>query len=203
MCQKDDLLGGTFELQAMLELIGTYCDQVIVMFTKAFMDNPDLLFFATHAQMKGVKGRMRSMIPCLYDNVVKADLPDQFQYYGVLRHDDPYFWNKLEHSITSLPTMVINHRTVSQRAITEPARMRKGKLTSSSIQRASKNSLSAVSKTSRRIDTSISSLSDSPSSDKENETSRRSSLSGSPVYENTRNWILKELFRLKKMKFRS
>lgn len=60
----------------------------------------------------GVERCKRTVIPCIYDNIDKKQLPITFQYYHMLRHEPENrysnFWNRLEMSIKSSPSNIIN-----------------------------------------------------------------------------------------------
>ncbi|XP_031640845.1 myeloid differentiation primary response protein MyD88 [Contarinia nasturtii] len=101
LCLKErDLIGGTFENDAIMKMISERCDRLIVIFSNAFFHSLANTFFVKFAQALGIEQRKRKIIPCMNE---KCDLPASLAMYFTLRYRDetPYFnfWNKLYESI--------------------------------------------------------------------------------------------------------
>lgn len=105
LCLKErDLIGGTFESDAIMRMISERCDRLIVIFSKAFFESQANTFFVKFAQALGIEQRKRKIIPCMNEI---CQLPTSLQYYFILRYREPTpyfnFWHKLYQSIQSVP----------------------------------------------------------------------------------------------------
>lgn len=109
LCVKErDLIGGSFQHEAILRMISERCERLIVVLSPAFLESPANTFFMSFAQALGIEQRQRKIIPCLYE---PCKLPPMLSYYYVLvyKRSGRYwnFWDKLRDSIQKVPSQII------------------------------------------------------------------------------------------------
>jgi len=92
-----DLLGGTFEHAAVMQLIKDRCRKLIPVFSKDFFNSDMNSFLATFAQHCGLEEGMRKLVPLVFE---RCDIPGNLSLYHKLpydptNHKHKWFWGKL------------------------------------------------------------------------------------------------------------
>ena len=92
-----DLLGGTFEHAAVMQLIKDRCRKLIPVFSKDFFNSDMNSFLATFAQHCGLEEGMRKLVPLVFE---RCDIPGNLSLYHKLpydptNHKHKWFWEKL------------------------------------------------------------------------------------------------------------
>ena len=92
-----DLLGGTFEHAAVMQLIKDRCRKLIPVFSKDFFNSDMNNFLATFAQHCGLEEGMRKLVPLIFE---RCDIPGNLSLYHKLpydptNHKHKWFWEKL------------------------------------------------------------------------------------------------------------
>ncbi|KAL1491289.1 hypothetical protein ABEB36_011907 [Hypothenemus hampei] len=111
LCVKErDLVGGSYEHDAVIKLIAERCDRLIVIFSKAFIENNTNQFFYSLAQAISVEKNVRKIIPCVYEDC--GELPIGMRWYTKLdyRRSGQYwnFWEMLRNSILTSDARPVN-----------------------------------------------------------------------------------------------
>lgn len=125
VCHRRDLMPGTDELTAIIDLISEYCRRVILLFTQKFINSQVDLFYASFAQAWDMSKCQRKLIPCLYEDVKKEQLPKVFQNMFVLRYDSSHqtkldqFYDRLCQSINSASSIIAHRMPMTKSTITE------------------------------------------------------------------------------------
>jgi len=92
-----DLLGGTFEHAAVMQLIKDRCRKLIPVFSKDFFNSDMNSFLATFAQHCGLEEGMRKLVPLVFE---RCEIPGNLSLYHKLpydptNHKHKWFWDKL------------------------------------------------------------------------------------------------------------
>ena len=92
-----DLLGGTFEHAAVMQLIKDRCRKLLPIFSKDFFNSDMNSFLATFAQHCGLEEGLRKLVPLVYE---RCDIPGNLSLYHKLpydptNHKHKWFWEKL------------------------------------------------------------------------------------------------------------
>lgn len=103
ICSKDgNLLGGSFESDAILNLLTKRCNRLIIIISKAFLKSPMQLFITNFAQALGIEQGQRKIIPCLTE---PCELPQMLRFcfrLDLYRNNKLFnFWDKLDQSLKS------------------------------------------------------------------------------------------------------
>lgn len=106
-----------------MEMIRHHCRRVILVLTPAFIESPNESFYALIAQAAGIASWQLKVIPCLFGDITKAQLPTAFQYYHVLKYEPEkkynYFWDKLVKSVKSPSLTIMNRTSMPKITVTE------------------------------------------------------------------------------------
>jgi len=98
-----DLLGGSFEHAAVMQLIKDRCRKLIPVFSKDFFNSDMNSFLATFAQHCGLEERKRKLVPLVFQDE-RCDIPTNLSLYHKLpynptSHQHKWFWSKLVKSL--------------------------------------------------------------------------------------------------------
>lgn len=101
LCVKDrDLVGGSFEHEAVMNLISERCNRLIVLISPDFLKSSVNKFFVDFAQSLQIEQRKRKIIPCMEKF---CRLPVSLQHVYALNYERSGrffdFWEKLEVSV--------------------------------------------------------------------------------------------------------
>lgn len=106
--KERDLIGGTFEHDAILRMISERCERLIVVISPAFLASAANSFFTIFAQALGIEQKKRKIIPCMYE---ACKLPPALSYFFPLIYTRSgrywNFWDKLRDSIVRTPSEII------------------------------------------------------------------------------------------------
>lgn len=110
LCVRErDLIGGTFEHDAILRMISERCERLVVVISKAFLKSSVNAFFVNFAQAMGIQHCQRKIIPCMFE---PCQLPPSLSYLFALNYwrQSRYsnFWDKLRDSIKGDSLQVVN-----------------------------------------------------------------------------------------------
>lgn len=110
LCVRErDLIGGTFEHDAILRMISERCERLVVVISKAFLKSSVNAFFVNFAQAMGIQHCQRKIIPCMLE---PCQLPPSLSYLFALNYwrQSRYsnFWDKLRDSIKGDSLQVVN-----------------------------------------------------------------------------------------------
>ncbi|XP_072376261.1 myeloid differentiation primary response protein MyD88 [Diabrotica undecimpunctata] len=123
-----DVIGGENNHDAVIRLISTRCNRVVVVVSPSFLESPTNKYFYTLARMESIETRRRKIIPCIYKKCF--ELPLEFRAYHLLdftRMESMFgnFWDQLYKSVkvvTPPSTQCdVTSSTKSVRPITEAA----------------------------------------------------------------------------------
>ena len=92
-----DLLGGTFEHAAVMQLIKDRCRKLIPVFSQDFFNSDMNSFLATFAQHCGLEEGRRKLVPLVFE---RCEIPGNLSLYHKLPYDPTnqkhkWFWQKL------------------------------------------------------------------------------------------------------------
>ena len=92
-----DLLGGTFEHAAVMQLIKDRCRKLIPVFSKDFFNSDMNSFLATFAQLRRLEENNRKLVPLVFEH---CDIPGNLSLYHKLSYDPTnykhkWFWENL------------------------------------------------------------------------------------------------------------
>ncbi|CAG9826820.1 unnamed protein product [Diabrotica balteata] len=97
-----DVIGGENNHDAVIRLISTRCNRVVVVVSPSFLESPTNKYFYTLARMESIETRRRKIIPCIYKKCF--ELPLEFRAYHLLdftRMESMFgnFWDQLYKSV--------------------------------------------------------------------------------------------------------
>ena len=94
-----DLLGGTFEHAAVMQLIKDRCRTLIPVFSQDFVNSNMNSFLTTFAQHCGLEERRRKLVPLVFE---RCQIPENLNIYHKSRYEPTnrkWFWEKLVKSV--------------------------------------------------------------------------------------------------------
>ncbi|XP_028128702.2 myeloid differentiation primary response protein MyD88 [Diabrotica virgifera virgifera] len=101
-----DVIGGENSHDAVIRLISTRCNRVVVVVSPSFLECPTHKYFYTLARMESIETRRRKIIPCIYKKCF--DLPIEFRAYHLLDYTrmESTFGNFWDHLYKSLKVVI-------------------------------------------------------------------------------------------------
>lgn len=134
---------GTFENDAIMEIIRERCRHLIVIFSDKFNNSPANRFFIKYAQWQGITRAERKVILCLPE---ECERPSSLDYFSVLYYNKQTkfynFWTKLLRSVSNQSEILM-----SDTSNTTPQLLEINDIPNQIAEKATATAINAMSKT--------------------------------------------------------